>query len=43
MIEIGPHQFPTRDAAKAHIRAILARYAPGDLVEGEDHHTVQEI
>lgn len=43
MIEIGPHQFSTRDAAKAHIRALLARYAPGDLVEGEDHHTLMEL
>ena len=43
MIEIGPHQFPSRDAAKAHIRALLARYAPGDLVDGEDHETLMEL
>ena len=43
MIEIGPHQFPTRDAAKAHIRALLARYAPGDLVDGEDHETLTDL
>ncbi len=43
MIEIGTHQFPTRDAAKAHIRALLARYTPGDLVEGDDHETLTEL
>lgn len=43
MIEIGPHQFPTREAAKAHIRSVLARYAPGELVEGEDHETLTEL
>jgi len=43
MIEIGPQQFPTKDAAKAHIRALLARYAPGDLVEGDDHATLMEL
>jgi hypothetical protein len=43
LIEIGPHQFPTKDAAKAYIRSILARYTPGDLVEGEDHKTLIEL
>jgi hypothetical protein len=43
MIEIGPHQFPTKDAAKAFIRSVLARYAPGDLVDGEDHETLMEL
>lgn len=43
MIEIGPHQFPTQKAAKAHFRALFARYKPGDLVDGPDHEELMEL
>ena len=43
MIEIGPRQFPTQKAAKAHFRALFARYEPGDLVDGSDHEELMEL
>ena len=35
-IEIGGRCFATQDAAKVFVRAMLARYAPGDRVTDED-------
>lgn len=43
MIEIGPHRFPTQRVAKAHYRALLARYEPGEMVSGPDHEELLEL
>jgi len=40
---IGGHEFPTKQAAVEHVRGILARHAPGQVLQGDDLHFVRDL